>query len=239
MGAVDPNGAGPLVIPSGLPSGGTNGQVVTKVAGVAAWADAASGLPTASGADQFPASTGAGTTYTARTAAQVRAALGISSSGPVLTPLGALAAGITVHAAIAPSIFDVTTGFVELNPPRTLQVLMAGGGSVAAYYVDGTDISGNAISGIVVSTPGYADVLVGGVRVAYATVTRWRADGNGGAAVTLVTGPGFAVPPWTTFRRVSVDGVGETPTSTNAATGTVVPASAPNGTRVYAVLAVP
>lgn len=76
MGAVDPNGAGPLVIPSGLPSGGTNGQVLSKVAGVAAWADAASGLPTASGADQFPASTGAGTTYTARTAAQVRAALG-------------------------------------------------------------------------------------------------------------------------------------------------------------------
>ena len=63
----------------GLPTGGTNGQVVTKVAGVAAWADAASGLPTASGADQFPASTGAGTTYTTRTAAQVRTVLGVSN----------------------------------------------------------------------------------------------------------------------------------------------------------------
>ena len=104
----------------------TNGQVLTWNNSGGYWEPttvSGGSLPTASGADEFPLSTGAGTTYTARTASEVRgitnnrtvynlstgAGLTASTTGDASTTFGGGALALAVGGTVDPSVAQVVS----------------------------------------------------------------------------------------------------------------------------------
>lgn len=149
--------------------------------------------------------------------------------------LGALAApgdNYVARYAAGAAIDDSVGPFAAFYPPRTVQVVA---GALAPpsleVTIDGTDSEGNALQEVIlVPVPG----TVQGAR-AFATVTRVRTNVNPLDTLDVETGNGFGVGgAVASVALVSVNGAVEAPASSHAATGTVVPTTAPNGTRVYA-----
>lgn len=153
--------------------------------------------------------------------------------------LGALAAaGADYHAAYAGgagAIDDAVGPFARLVPPRTVQVKQSAGCAAGNATIDGTDPDGATLQEVLACAGGGETKQ--GAR-AFTTISRLRysADPGGGESVTFEAGVGFGLGVvCSAIDAVGVDGVLEAPTSSHAATGTVVPATAPDGAKVFAV----
>lgn len=150
--------------------------------------------------------------------------------------LGALAAAgtnyIAQYAAGAP-IDDAVGPFTRMVPPRTVQVVLGGGGAnPVEYTIDGTNPKGDAIQDVISATG--AGTYQGDV--AFTTITRVRSNIDPLGTTDFQTGAGFGLATvCSNIDAVGVDGVLEAPSTADAATGTVVPTSAPNGARLYTV----
>lgn len=128
------------------------------------------------------------------------------------------------------AIDDAVGPFTQFVPPRTVQIARGGAGVATVYTIDGTDCDGAALQEIINSN---GAVTVQGTR-AFATITRVRSDVDPTVTTDVQTGAGFGLGVAASdIDMVGVDGVKESPTSSHAATGTVIPASPPNATRLY------
>lgn len=148
---------------------------------------------------------------------------------------GALAAPGTAYvgqyAAGAP-LDDSAGPFAQFFPPRTVQVVAGAGAAAHSVTVTGTDCNGNPLVEVIaVAGPG----TVQGAR-AFSTVTRIQTNIDPGGTLDIQTGKGFGLGPGVaSLNLLSVDEAVEAAASSHAATGTVVPTTAPNGTRRFAV----
>lgn len=150
----------------------------------------------------------------------------------VLGPLAAPGTNYVAQYAAGAPIDDAAGPFVQFIPARTVQVTVGAMAVPMVVTVNGTDINGTALEEVInVAAPGTTQ----GAR-AFATVTRVRTDVNPGDTVDVEAGAGVGLSRGlATIHGVSVDGELEAPTSTHVGTGTVVPATPPDGTAVFAV----
>lgn len=152
------------------------------------------------------------------------------------TNYGALAAAGTNYVAqfAAGAPIDSIGPFTNLLPFRVPQIVLGGGGANPVIYtLTGTDFKGLPQTRTITATgPG---TYVGDR--AFSTITRLQSNVNPGGTTDLQTGPGFGTG-WAfadTTVIVGVNGAAEVPTAVNGASGTVIPASAPNGARIFTV----
>lgn len=137
---------------------------------------------------------------------------------------------VAQFAAGAP--IDSAGPFARFVPPRTCMIARGGAGVATVYTVTGTDADG-AVLTETINAPGAGPYQ--GTR-AFATVTRFQSDVNPTVTTDLQTGNGFGLGcAASDIDVVGLDGGAEAPTSTHAATGTVVPGTAPNAVHTYAV----
>lgn len=130
------------------------------------------------------------------------------------------------------AIDDAVGPFSQFVPPRTVQIVRGGAGVATVYTIDGTDPDGAALQETI-TTPGAGTVQ--GTR-AFASITRVRSDVDPTVTTDVQTGAGFGLGVVASdIDLVGMDGAKESPTSSHAATGTVIPATAPNATHIYSV----
>lgn len=149
--------------------------------------------------------------------------------------LGALAAPGTNYVgqyAAGAAIADNVGPFTRFVPPRTVQIARGGAGVPTVYQISGTDCSGSPLVETINSN---GAATVQGTR-AFATMTAVQSDVDPTVTTDVQTGNGFGLgAPFSDLDAVGVNGVLEAPTSSHGASGTVIPASAPNAARVYHV----
>ena len=164
----------------------------------------------------------------------------VSSETPIVTKvrhaqnLGALAVAGTNYLAqfAAGAAIDSAGPFVRFSPPRVPQIARGGAGVATKYTITGTNPNGDVISEDL-NSAGAATLVA---TKAYSTITRFQSNVNPTVTTDLQSGPGFGLGDVVSdIDVVSVDGVLEVPTSAVTATGTVIPATAPNGTHIYRV----
>lgn len=149
--------------------------------------------------------------------------------------LGALAAPGTNYVAqytAGAAINDTTGPFTQMVPPRTVQIARGGAGVATVYTITGTDCDGNVLTETINSN---GATTVQGTR-AFATITGVSSDVDPTVTTDVQTGKGFGLGcAASDIDAVGLNGALEAPDSSHAATGTVVPATAPNGTRLFTV----
>lgn len=159
--------------------------------------------------------------------------------------LGPLAAaGVAYHATITSigSALDVTAGFSQFLPNRTIQLLPGGGTWNGGNVL--LDIEYGMGFATTITVSGLANGVTQRVDSAIHRLIRVRTSQapTSGLTLDIQTGPGFSVMPLPPFESnnlgsyvVSVDGVVEAPAIVDRSTGTLVPTSVPNGMRRYVV----
>lgn len=176
------------------------------------------------------------------------AVTGTSASGTAATTaakirqqvrLNDLAApGTALHAQVVggAGAIDVNSGFTQILPHRTVQVVASADVVACNVTIDGTDLDGAAVQEVI--------PLAGGVEtvqgtLAFATITRLRTSiepGPGTATIDLQTGNGFSI--GARFSDADLLAVAQTVeaiVSSDGPTGTIVPTTAPDGSRDYTV----
>jgi len=149
--------------------------------------------------------------------------------------LGALAAPGTNYVAqyAAGAVIDDAVGpFAQMVPARTVQIVRGGAGVATVYTLTGTDCDDAALVETI-NSAGAATVQ--GTR-AFKTLTRVQSDVDPTVTTDVQTGAGFGLG----VAASDIDGVGlngvlEAPASSHAASGTVIPTTAPDGARLFTV----
>jgi hypothetical protein len=165
------------------------------------------------------------------------------NSTPVITAakirmqqnLGALAAPGTNYVAqyaAGAALDDAVGPFTQMVPPRTVQIARGGAGAATVYTITGTDCD-NAVLTETINSNGA--VTVEGTR-AFKTITRVQSNVDPTVTTDIKAGKGFGLGGAVSdVDAVGLNGVLEAPASYHAASGTVVPTTAPNGTRLFSV----
>jgi hypothetical protein len=154
--------------------------------------------------------------------------------GQEFGPLAAAGTNYVAQYAGGAAIDDAVGPFARFVPQRTVRIVLGvGGANPVVYTIDGTDFAGNAIQDII--TAAGAGTYEGDI--AFRTITRVRSNVDPVGTTDVRTGVGFGLGMAVTgIDGVGVDGALEAPTSTDTATGTVVPATAPDGAHTYHVV---
>lgn len=141
--------------------------------------------------------------------------------------------GTAIHAQFAAgAALNASSGFTNPGVPRCVQIARGGAGNVTVYTVTGTDITGAALVETINSN---GASTVQGTR-AFLTITAFSSDVDPGVTTDLQTGKGFGLAaPFSDLDRLAVDDTIEAAASSHATTGTVVPTTAPNGTRRFVI----
>lgn len=142
--------------------------------------------------------------------------------------LPALKIGTAIHAQDAGGApLNLVAGFTIPYPYRCVQIARGGAGAVTVYTVTGTDITDAALVEVINSDGANT---VQGTR-AFKTITSVTSDVDPTVTTDIQVGKGFATSvPFAALNKLSVGEVVEAASSSHAATGTIVPTTAPNGT---------
>ena len=129
-------------------------------------------------------------------------------------------------------IDDAVGPFYQYCPSRTVRIVVGVGGVATVYTIDGLDQDGVALQDII-NASGAGTFQ--GVK-AFASITRMRSNVDPVGTTDVQTGNGFGLGVAVSdVDKVGLDGGAEGYSSIHAASGTVVPGTAPNGTHVYSV----
>lgn len=166
---------------------------------------------------------GGGPMTGAMDATAMRAQESCAHTAPGTNIVGQYAAGAPIADAVGP--------FVTEFPHRTVQIARGGAGVPTVYTVTGVDPF-NVAQVETINSNGAATVQ--GTK-AWGDITEFSSDVDPTVTTDLQTGKGFAVAnPYVLLSLVlGVDGVTEAPATTDPTSGTVVPTTAPNGTKVF------
>jgi hypothetical protein len=156
---------------------------------------------------------------------------------PFMLTLVLATAGALLHAQVAAGgPLNVTTDFTVQLPARTCQIVLgSGGANPVTYTISGLGMDGKAQTDTIVATG--AGTYQG--TKAFTSITKLVSDVDPLGTTDLGTGVGFGIPNVGgiiySIDALSVLGVVEAGVLKNPATGTVIPTTAPNNTRVFSV----
>lgn len=142
------------------------------------------------------------------------------------------ASGVNYMAQIAAGAAIDTTGpFTSRSPMRNVKIVLGVGAVATVFTLYGTDVNGRAITETVNCTG------AGTFQGKYAMKpTRVTSNVNPGGTTDLQTGDAFCIgEAAASIDTIGLNGTEETPVSVEASSGTVMPTTAPNGTRVYSI----
>lgn len=150
------------------------------------------------------------------------------------------APGAAVHAQYAAGapINDLVGPFLTQIPARTCRVVLGVGGVNPVYTITGrTVFGGDPVTDVITATG--AGTYEGDV--AYDEIISFVSDIDPGGTTDLQTGKGFSLGPQSGLSggivqsTIGVNGVKEIATVAEEITATVVPVTAPNGSRVFTI----